>query len=228
MLYIVGTPIGNLDDISLRQARTLAISDIILAEDTRSARILIQGMRERFSVNFNQNQKIISYYREIEFDKLPDILDWLKNNKTVSLISESGLPLFSDPGLLLVKTVIQQHIPFTVIPGPSSFATAVVHAGFGSTDVLFVGFLPKKRNKITSLFRKLREIKQILPETVLVFYESPKRINTTLQILVNDIQWNPDMAICREMTKQFEEILRGKAKDFVEHQFKGEMSIVIT
>ncbi len=228
MLYIVGTPIGNLDDISLRQARTLAASDIILAEDTRSARILIQGIQERFNVVFRREQKIISYYRESEFDKLPSILDWLKNNETISLISESGLPLFSDPGLLLVKILVRKHIPFTVVPGPSSFATAVIHAGFNSANVLFVGFLPKKHNEIALLLRKLKEMKQIMPKTVIVFYESAKRLSSSLFIMVQEIGWDPEIAICRELTKLFEEIVRGKANCFVKRQFKGELTVVIS
>ncbi len=228
MLYIVATPIGNLDDISLRQARTLAISDIILAEDTRSAQILKKGVMERFQVTFKQNQQTVSYYKDVEFEKLPGIIEELQENKKISLISESGLPLFSDPGYLLVKSAIKNNIPFTVIPGPTAFTAAVINSGFKANEGMYIGFLPKKNNEIIKLFRKLHEVKKLIPELVIVFYESPKRINTTLQILVNDIRWNPDMAICREMTKQFEEILRGKAKDFVEHQFKGEMSIVIT
>ncbi len=127
MLNIVATPIGNLDDISLRQEKTLLSSDIILAEDTRSAGILLDACRSRFQqIITNQlSPKLISYYKEKEFEKLPEVIVLLKEGKNISLISESGMPLISDPGYLLVKTAIKEDIALTVIPGPSAVLTAL-------------------------------------------------------------------------------------------------------
>lgn len=226
MLYIVGTPIGNLDDLSLRQAKTLASSDIILAEDTRSAQTLIQGIKSRFSVNFNSFQRLISYYKEKEFEKLPEVIQLLKEGKTISLISESGMPLISDPGYLLVKTIIKEKIPFTVIPGPSAITTSLIHSGFNPNEFMFLGFLPKKEHMMYRYIDRLKQIKTIYPEMTFVFYESAKRLKDSLQLIIVS-GWDPDIVICRELTKKFEEVLRGKAKELLEKQYKGEITVLI-
>src|SRR3989344_5894625 len=126
MLYIVGAPIGNLDDLSIRQAKTLAASDIILAEDTRSTGLLLQRVVKTFGFARNSKQKLISYYKEKEFEKLPEVLELLRSDKSVCLISRSGMPLISDPGLLLVKYLVQKNIQFSVVPGPSAGITALI------------------------------------------------------------------------------------------------------
>src|SRR3989339_862609 len=124
MLYIVSTPIGNLDDLSLRQAKTLATSDIILAEDTRFAFTLLDAIKKRFMLSVTCS-KIWSYYKEKEFEKLPEIINLLEQGKNISLISQAGTPLISDPGYLLVKTAVKRDIQITVIPGPSALITAL-------------------------------------------------------------------------------------------------------
>lgn len=137
MLFIVSTPIGNLEDMTLRAARTLATVDIILAEDTRSAHILLSSLEKNFGLSRNPNTHIISYYKEKEFEKLPEVLDLLKSDKNVALISEAGTPLISDPGSLLTQSVIKKNIPFTVIPGPSAVTTALVLSGLPSKNFYF-------------------------------------------------------------------------------------------
>lgn len=231
MLNIISTPIGNLDDLSIRQAKTLLASDVILAEDTRSAKILLTGIKIRFpsllkTISYEKQTKFISYYKEIEFDKLPEIIEYLKNGKNISLISESGTPLISDPGYLLVKACIKEKILYTLIPGPSAVISAILMSGFDPSRFMFLGFLPKKQNEKNKLFKKLQLIKVNFPDLSFVFYESVKRINETLQ-LINQSGWNPDVVICREMTKKFEEIIRGKAKDLSNKTYKGEITIVI-
>src|SRR3990167_1678038 len=228
MLYIVATPIGNLDDLSLRQAKTLVSSDIILAEDTRSANILLDGIVKRFpNLGIKVSRpKIVSYYKEKEFEKLPQVIEWLKEDKNISLISESGVPLISDPGYLLVKTVIKERIPFTVIPGGTAISTAIVHSGFDAREFMFLGFFPKRESEKIKLINKLKTVKEILPEMIFVFFESGQRINETLKLLA-DSGWNPDLAICRELTKKFEEIMRGKVGELIDKQFKGEITVVV-
>lgn len=226
MLNIVSTPIGNLDDLSIRQAKTLLGSDIILAEDTRSAQILLDAIKTRYTLHAPRYTKLISYYREKEFEKLPEVIEYLRQDKIVSLISESGTPLVSDPGYLLVKTCIKEKIPFTVIPGPSAVTSAVVLSGFDPSQFMFLGFLPKKENEKLKTFKKLQSIKEIFPDASFVFYESPQRINESLQ-LINQLEWNPDVVICREMTKKFEEVIRGKAEELMNKQYKGEITIVL-
>ncbi len=225
MLFIVSTPIGNLDDISLRQAKTLISSDIILAEDTRSAQILIDAIQKRFALTVKNNMKIISYYREKEFEKLPEVIEWLKQNKNISLISESGSPLVSDPGYLLVKTCVKEKIPLTVIPGPSAVISALTISGFDPSQFMFLGFFPKKQSEKNKLVHKLMSVKISFPEVVFVFYESAQRIDETLRSFPP--QWNPEIAICREITKKFEEVARGKTSELVGKQYKGEITVLV-
>ena len=225
MLYIVSTPIGNLDDLSLRQAKALASSDIILAEDTRSAKTLLDAIKIRFNLP-EVCSTVWSYYKEKEFEKLPKIIDLLKQEKNISLISEAGTPLVSDPGFLLVKSCIQRGLPITVIPGPSAITTALVYSGFNPQEHMFLGFFPKKESKKIKLIGKLIEVKKIFSDTVFVFYESPQRINETLKLFIKS-KWNPEIVICREMTKKFEEIIRGNAKDLMKRDYKGEITVLV-
>ncbi|VVA44342.1 Ribosomal RNA small subunit methyltransferase I [Candidatus Roizmanbacteria bacterium] len=225
MLYIVSTPIGNLDDLSLRQAKTLAASDIILAEDTRSAKTLLDAIKVRFNLPVVCST-VWSYYQEKEFEKLPEIIDLLKQEKNISLISEAGTPLVSDPGYLLVRSCIQRNIPVTVIPGPSAITTALVYSGFNPGEHMFFGFFPKKESQIIQLIDRLKKIKTIFPDMVFVFYESPLRINNTLQS-IKRLKWNVEVVICREMTKKFEEIIRGPIDELIKRDYKGEVTVVI-
>jgi len=235
MLYIVSTPIGNLDDLSIRQAKTLISSDFILAEDTRSSRILLNAIKSRF-YHLSSNIKplnIVSYYKEKEFEKLPEVIEWLKQGKNISLISESGTPLISDPGYLLVKTCIKEKIPFTIVPGPSAIISSLTLSGFNPKEFLYFGFLPKKQTQKLHYINIMKSVKKLLPDCVFVFYESPKRINETLQCFTSPagrqetLKWDPDIVICREMTKKFEEIVRGKAIELMNRHYKGEITVVI-
>ncbi len=224
MLYIVGTPIGNLEDLSIRQAKTLTSVDVILAEDTRSAGILLKKIEEMFNLSVKSNQRFISYYKEKEFEKLPEVLELLEQNKNVALISESGMPLISDPGELLVREVIKRKLPFTVIPGPTAATTALVHSGFKANKFMFLGFMPKKESEILKLINKLKEFSKPDKDLVYIFYESPKRINKTLELLDKHVP-NAEVVIARELTKKFEEVIRGNPKDLLNSTFKGEISL---
>ncbi|HEX7543106.1 MAG TPA: 16S rRNA (cytidine(1402)-2'-O)-methyltransferase [Patescibacteria group bacterium] len=228
MLFIVSTPIGNLGDLSIRQAKTLINSDIILAEDTRSAKVLLDACSARFQIPITGSQptKLMSYYKEKEFEKLPEIIELLKQEKNISLISEAGTPLVSDPGYLLVKSCIQRNLPITVIPGPSAITTALVYSGFNPGEHMFLSFFPKKQSQIFQLIERLKQIKTIFPDMVFVFYESPLRINETLKCFVT-AKWEPEIVICREMTKKFEEIIRGPIEELIKRTYKGEITVVI-
>ncbi len=228
MLYIVATPIGNLDDLSIRQAKTLVSSDIILAEDTRSASILLAKIPQLFHNLPNRPNipKLISYYKQTEFQKLPQVLQWLKEGKTISLISESGMPLISDPGYLLIKTCIKERIPYIVIPGPSAVTTSLLYSGFNPKAFMFLGYFPKNKSDLYQSIDRLKQIKKIFPEMIFIFYESPQRIHATLQYF-KILKWNPDIVICREMTKKFEEVIRGKAHELLQRKYKGEITVII-
>lgn len=227
MLHIVSTPIGNLEDLSYRQAYTLAWSDVILAEDTRSAHKLMGGIESIFGVKRKAEQQFWSYYKEVEFEKLPDVLDLLRNDKVVSLISDAGTPLVSDPGFLLMKQVIRENLQYTVIPGPSAVITALIHSGVNAQNFQFVGFLPKKNGELMKAVDQMKRMKEMNKDIAIVFFESAQRMNETLSIL-NTILPEVHVTICREMTKKFEEVLRGTPAELMKHKgLKGELTVVI-
>ncbi|MEN9327813.1 MAG: ribosomal small subunit methyltransferase [Candidatus Parcubacteria bacterium] len=226
MLYIVGTPIGNLEDFSIRQAKTIAACDVLLSEDTRSTGLLIPRLKQLFPLEFNTNQQIISYYKDTEYDKLPHILELLEQDKNVALISEAGMPLISDPGYLLISTAVKKNIPFTVIPGPTAATTALVYSGFNPHPHVFLGFLPKRENLLIKLIERMQQMRDLLPEVVIVCYESPERIQDTLKLLDQHLP-QCRVAVCRELTKKFEEISRGKPSELFDRTYKGEITLVI-
>jgi len=233
MLYIVGTPIGNLEDLSIRQAKTLVNSDVILTEDTRSTALLLNKIPHIFPhlPHLSNPPYLLSYYKEREFEKLSEVIELLEEGKTVSLVSQAGMPIISDPGSLLIQTVIKKNIPFVVIPGPTAFTTAFVYSGFdikpGKSALIFLGFLPKQLSKLKSRISQISLISQNLPNSVFSFYESPYRINKTLKI-INELMPEADICIGRELTKKFEEILRGKAKNLMNKPYKGELTVLLT
>lgn len=227
MLYIVSTPIGNLEDLSYRQAYTLAWSDIVLAEDTRSAHKLMAGIENLFGVQRKPEQQFWSYYKEVEFEKLPDVLEQLRDGKVISLISDAGTPLVSDPGFLLMKQVIREDLKYTVIPGPSAVTTALIHSGVNAHQFEFIGFLPKKTGELKKIINMAKQMKELNKDLAIVFFESAQRLSETLTI-INEILPESHITICREMTKKFEEVLRGTPAELIKHSnLKGELTVVI-
>ena len=203
MLYLVGTPIGNLEDLSLRQAKTILAADVLLAEDTRSAETLLLAAERLFSDKRNTNQIVVSYYKDREFEKLPYVLSLLSDNKNVALISEAGMPLISDPGGLLAHHCRKNGIPFTVIPGPSSVTTALALAGNSSHTWTYLGFLPKKPNDIKRLVEKLKLVPVFEKnDHVFIAFESPERFNDTMKLFAEVIPTST-ISVCRELTKKF-------------------------
>ena len=255
MLSIIGTPIGNLEDLSRRAARMLLEADVILAEDTRSVQTLLQRAKAIMTNNLNtrsnahddigegsfdnlkmkrqdsgqsqndHSQKIVSYYKEVEFEKLPDIIGWLEAGLNVALVSEAGMPVISDPGHLLAQTAQKYRIPLTVIPGPSSVHTALVASGVKFDHYQFVGFLPKKDKERLKLFARFQTMQENLGKTILVFvaFESPERIQDTLTLLYETY---PTMKIvlCRELTKKFEDVVFQPSASDV---YRGEIVLII-
>lgn len=227
MFYIVGTPIGNLEDLSIRQARILSSSEYILAEDTRSTGMLLKKIKELFpTLKAITTPKFISYYKDIEFEKLPQILDLVAADAQISLISQAGMPLISDPGYLLITHIIKRNAPFTVVPGPTAATTALVYSGFSPSHHMFLGFLPRKSGDIRQQVEVLKKIHEADPDTAFIFYDSPNRIKATLGILTELIP-QADIVIGRELTKKFEEIVRGKPAELVDRDYRGEITLVI-
>jgi 16S rRNA (cytidine1402-2'-O)-methyltransferase len=218
-LFICGTPIGNLGDVSFRLLDTLKQADLILAEDTRTIRKLLS----RYEI---EKKEIISYHQHSNSKKLDLIIRELKDGKTAALVSESGMPSISDPGYEIINECIKKGITVTAIPGPSAVLNALVLSGLPTDNFLFIGFLPKSSEKRNS---KIAEISG-LPYT-LVFYESPKRIEKLLGELIKKLG-DRQSAIAREMTKIYEETIRGRLSEVLNNikerdSVKGEIVLVV-
>lgn len=227
MLYIVGTPIGNLDDLSLRQAKTILTADVLLAEDTRSAETLRAAAERLFQLQRNPDQIVVSYYKDREFEKLPYILSLLQEDKNVALISEAGMPLISDPGGLLASHCRKHQIAFTVVPGPTSVTTALALSGNTSHTWTYLGFLPKKEGDLKKLVANM----QLVPnfgkgDHVFIAFESPERFNDTMKLFAEIIP-TATVTLCREMTKMYEEVASGTPSELLDKNFRGELVLII-
>ena len=225
MFFIVATPIGNVEDISLRAVKTLILSDIILAEDTRSFLPFYKRIQELFGIQTTKKQKIIAFHDQNEFERIPYVLDELKRGFNIVLVSESGMPIISDPGQALVSKLLKENLRYTVVPGPSAFINAVVLSGLSTRNLLFQGFLPKKTSQVLRLFNKWKQIADTLEQVTVVFYESPYRIKKTLQLIGEELP-RANIFVCREMTKKFEEVV--SLKDAGKRNLKGELTVVLS
>ncbi len=224
MLTIVGTPIGNMGDFSPRGARSLLEADLILAEDTRSATRMLEHSEKFIGGVRNENQRVVSYHKDNEYQKLESAIDSIESGLSVVLISEAGMPILSDPGNLLVKTCRKRGLQVTVVPGPSSLDSALVLSGMAEKNVTFTGFLPKKENDLKKHLAKLSEISKILKgDVVFVAFESPERINETLKFFYG-LYPKSEIGMAREITKQFEEFLTMPDPDKV---YKGEIVVIM-
>ena len=214
-LYIVATPIGNLDDITFRALDVLKNSDIILCEDTRRSLKLLN--------HFKLKKKLVSYHKFNEQKELSKLIEYLKEGKILSLISDAGTPILSDPGLLLVKACIENNINISSIPGPSAITTAVTISGFDE-KYLFFGFLPKKENELVKTLSQLKDI-----DFSIVFFIPAIKINFYLDFFKQFFN-DRDILIAREMTKLHETFYRSKVKDveLFRQSLKGELTIVIS
>ncbi len=226
MLYIVGTPLGNARDISLRAVETLTNADVILAEDTRSFATFYPIIQELYKLSPAKEQQIVSLYKDNEFERLPSVLEWLEDGLDIALISESGMPLISDPGSPLVQHLTSNNIEFTVIPGPTAFVNAATLSGFKFKSIVHVGFLPKKKSEVLKALDKMTATAQNLEQPIFTFYESPFRINETLSLITQKAPTS-QLAICREMTKKFEEVLRGTPEELTKESYKGELTVAM-
>ena len=219
MLYLVPTPIGNLDDITYRAIKILGNVDYILAEDTRTAQTLLQ--------HYGLAKDIRSYHDHNEHGRLPSILDDLKSGKHVALVSEAGMPGISDPGFLLVRACRKENVPLTVLPGPSALINAVVSSGIPTEPFHFEGFLPHKKGRQT----RLKYLATL--ENTFILYESPHRIMKCLDELIEYCGTERHAAVCRELTKKFEEVKTGtlnSLKTYFEKEgvVKGEFVVVVS
>lgn len=217
-LYIVGTPIGNLDDITIRAVNTLRNVDVILAEDTRRTLKLLN--------HFEISKHMISYHRHNEDDKIEKIVEILNSGKNLALVSDAGMPIISDPGQNLVKYLVNNNYDIEVVPGVTALITAIVKSGLDSTRFTFEGFLSVNKKQ-----RKER-LKSLVNETrTMIFYEAPHKILSTLKDMY-EYFGNRDICIARELTKIHEEYRYTNFKDAIinieENGIKGEIVLVIS
>ncbi|MDP3987724.1 MAG: 16S rRNA (cytidine(1402)-2'-O)-methyltransferase [Candidatus Levybacteria bacterium] len=215
-LYIVSTPIGNLQDITLRAISVLQSVPAIACEDTRRTGILLKFISEKFPENQRQEKPLlISYYEQNEYKRIPEIITFLKNGQDLVLVSDAGTPTISDPGFKLVRECVREGIRVESIPGPSSLISALVVSGLPTDKFLFIGYLPRKQGNRKNLLTKLGSALEIIKSTVIIF-EAPHRLIQTLEELqatFGDI----DIVVCRELTKVHEEVRREKISNSLEH-----------
>ncbi len=215
-LYIVATPIGNLDDLTVRAARVLKEVALIACEDTRHTRVLLQ----RYGIS----TPLISYHEHNEVERTPELLRKLEAGNSIALVSDAGTPVLSDPGYTLVRQAIAGAIPVVPIPGPSAITAALSVAGLPTDRFVFLGFLPRRAAERR---RALEEVATV-PWT-LVMFEAPHRIAATLRDLHATLGDRP-LAVARELTKKFEEVIRGTAAELLEHLQqtppRGELTVV--
>ncbi len=222
ILHLVSTPIGNLQDITLRALEVLRESDLILAEDTRTTRKLLT----RYQI---KGKKLLSFYSYNAKSRIPQIIGYLKAGKHLSLVAEAGTPGISDPGYMLVKRAIKEEdIEVKPIPGASAFLSALTVSGLPTQEFHFGGFLPST-GKMRR--RKLKKLKDC--QATLIFYLSPHRLEKSL-LDIKEILGDRHMALAREITKIFEEVIRGKISEVLKvladnpEKIKGEMVAVIS
>mgnify|MGYP000120851580 CR=1 FL=1 len=213
-LCVVSTPIGNLKDITLRAIETLKISDLILAEDTRVTQKLLN--------HYQIKNRLLSYHKFNEKKCISEVITELENGKIVSLVSDAGTPLFSDPGFILIEECLKRKIKIEVIPGPSSITAALILSGFNPERFYFYGFLPKKNKE-----KELEDLKKF--NCPVVLFESPLRIKSTLMLILEKIG-DCRAAVIKEITKIYEQVFYGKISqllaEITDDKLKGEFVIV--
>jgi 16S rRNA (cytidine1402-2'-O)-methyltransferase len=215
-LAVCATPIGNLDDVTLRVLAELREADLVLCEDTRHTRTLLDrhGIRAR----------LLSYHEHNEAVRTAEVLPRLARGERIALVSDAGLPGVSDPGARLVRAALDAGVPVTVLPGPSAVETALVASGLTAERYQFVGFLPRRERELAALWEELRSWRWPT-----VAFESPRRLPASLASLAR-VDPNRQIAVCRELTKAFEEVVRGRAAEAAarfDEPPKGEITLVI-
>ncbi len=217
ILYICGTPIGNLEDITFRALRILKKVKLIAAEDTRHTKKLL---------NYYQiNTKITSYYEYNKFKKAPYLVEKLKDGQEIALVSDAGMPGISDPGYVLINLALKNDIKIIPVPGVSALISALVVSGLPTDKFVFEGFLPRKTKERKKYFKSIEN-----EERTIIFYETPHRLKKALKDML-DTWGDRKIIIARELTKKYEEIIRGKLNQVLNEintkEIKGEITLVV-
>ena len=221
-LYLVATPIGNIEDMTVRARRVLAEVDFIACEDTRKTGLFLQ----RLEIPYKET---ISYFEENEEKRIPEIINLLKSGKDVALVSNAGTPTISDPGFKLVRECQKLGIKVIAIPGASALLMALVSSGLPTDKFLFLGFLPLKDNKRQKIWEMIKKSHEFEVDQTVIFYESPYRLIKTLKNLQNNFG-DMEIVIARELTKVYEEVRRDSVSKSLEYfqinTPKGEFTVL--
>jgi 16S rRNA (cytidine1402-2'-O)-methyltransferase len=213
-LVVCPTPIGNLEDVTLRVLSALREADVVACEDTRRTRVLL----ERYGVS----ARLVSYHEHNERSRAASLVSSMRSGSVVALVSDAGMPLVSDPGYVLVRACVAAGLPVEVLPGPSAALTALVASGLPSAEWHFAGFLPRKKGELGRLFSTVG--------STVVGFESPRRVPATLAVLAS-LDGSRLVAVCRELTKAHEEVVRGTAAELAERYAgappRGEVVLVV-
>lgn len=217
ILYICGTPIGNLQDITIRVLNILKEVKLIAAEDTRHTKKLL--------IHYQINTKVTSYHEYNKFKKAPYLVEILKNGQDIALVSDAGMPGISDPGYVLINLALNNNIKIIPIPGVSALITALVVSGLPTDKFVFEGFLPRKIKERKRYFKSIKN-----EERTIIFYETPHRLKRALKDML-EILGDRKIVIARELTKKYEEIIRGKLNlvlsEMNTKEIKGEITLVV-
>src|SRR5690625_2068264 len=216
-VYVVPTPIGNLEDITFRALKTLQEVAVIAAEDTRHTKKLLN--------HFDIHTPLLSYHEHNKMSREDQLISRLEHGDSIAIVSDAGMPSISDPGYELVQAAIQKDIPVVVLPGANAALCALVGSGLPAEEFLFYGFLTRKKKE------KLNELKRLaLYEAKLIFYASPYRLKDTLHA-IHDQLGNRQLVVARELTKRFEEYVRGTTEEIItwagQQELKGEFCIIV-
>lgn len=233
-LFIVSTPIGNLEDITIRALKVLFSVNGIACEDTRKTGQLMKLLRTKYASFFpgevldSSEQRLVSYYEQNEFKRIPDILTALKNDLNIALVSDAGTPSVSDPGFRLVQACLAENVPIQVIPGASSVLTALVASGLPTDKFLFLGYPPHKGGKRLQLYEHLKKSQESVNSTVILF-EAPHKLVKTLEE-IQSVFGDIEIVIARELTKIHEEITSKAISEYLQQYKKqppkGELVIL--
>lgn len=218
-LYLVPTPIGNLEDITIRAKKILTDADYIAAEDTRTSGILL----EKIGVH----NRMLSFHKYNSKERAPELVKMMQEGAVIAEISDAGMPVISDPGYILVKECIKADVPVVPLPGPSAFATALIASGFDAQPFTYYGFLPRKASEQRPYFEQMEKAR-----ATSIFYEAPHRLAKTLKTLSEVLKPDRQIVAARELTKIHEEFIRGSVQEvtsyFEKNNPRGEFVILVS
>ncbi len=221
-LFVVATPIGNLEDITIRAIKILLTVDGVACEDTRKGSFLLKTLRERYGESVEgmksiEHQRLFSYYEQIEQQRVPEIMNALKNDLDIALISDAGTPAISDPGFRVIRESVREGIKVVSIPGPSSVISALVSSGLPPDKFVFLGYPPRKPGHRMTFFENAKKSQEYIKATMILF-EAPHKLKVTLEEL-QAVFGDVEVTLARELTKVHEEVKSAKISDLL-HEYK--------